>query len=203
VTTSPVEQLTQALDAFGELLAGVGDGQWSAPTPCTDWTVHDLVNHMVGGNRLFAEILRGDPDALSRRQGGLGRDHLGVDPVTAYRDAAEDLLEAFRQPGVMDRLVTVPVGKVPGAGALHLRLVECFVHGWDLARATGQPVEFSADVVEQALTFTRRKLADLPPERAVFAPSQPVADDAPAIDRLAACLGRPVATDSTGTGGSG
>jgi len=43
-----VEQLTRALSAVGHLIAGIRDDQWSAPTPCTDWTVHDLVNHLVG-----------------------------------------------------------------------------------------------------------------------------------------------------------
>ena len=70
------------------------------------------------------------------------------------------------------------------------------MHGWDLARATGQPAEFPDDLPERELTFTRGKLADLPPDRRPFAPPRPVADDAPAIDRLAACLGRRATPDA-------
>ena len=79
---------------------------------------------------------------------------------------------------------------------MHLRIVEALVHGWDLARATGQPAEFPDDLPERELTFTRGKLADLPPDGRPFAPPRPVADDAPAIDRLAACLGRRVTPDA-------
>ena len=80
---------------------------------------------------------------------------------------------------------------VPAAVALHLRLTELLVHGWDLAIATGQPtVGLPEDVAEQELAFSRHQLTQLPPGRMPFAPPQPVDQDAPAIDRLAALLGR-------------
>ena len=89
--------------------------------------------------------------------------------------------------------MTVPFGTVPGAVALHLRTTEVLAHGWDLARATGQSVEFPADVAERELAFSQSALEQLPPDRRPFAPPQPVSPDAPAIERLVACLGRSVA----------
>lgn len=191
MTASPVDQLTETIAATKQLVAGVTDDQWAQPTPCPDWTVRELVNHLVGGNRLFAEILHGDADALGHRQGGLGRDHLGDDPLAGYRVAAEELLAAVRQPGVLEQTFTLPPGRVPGIVALHLRLVETLVHGWDLAQATGQQTRFPDAIVEQELAFTRGKLAELGSSRA-FAPPEPVAEDAPPIDQLAACLGRAI-----------
>ena len=88
------------------------------------------------------------------------------------------VVEAFRAPGALERPVTVPFGTVPGEMALHLRIVEVLAHGWDLARATGRTVSFPDDVVEQEIAFSRRALPMIPPERAPFAPSRPVADDA-------------------------
>src|SRR5664280_312673 len=85
---------------------------------------------------------------------------------------------------------------VPGIAALHMRIVEALVHDWDLARATGQPAELPDDLPARELTFTRGKLADLPPDGRPFAPPRPVADDAPAIDRLAAGLGRRATPDA-------
>jgi uncharacterized protein (TIGR03086 family) len=111
------------------------------------------------------------------------------------------MLAAFRQPGALGRIVTVPFGKVPGIVALNLRVTEALVHGWDLAMATSQPARFPADLAEEALVFCRDKLGDVPPDRRPFAPPQPVADDAPAIDRLAACLGRDVSRWATATRG--
>lgn len=191
MNASPVEGLARALDATDKLVAGVRNEQWTALTPCTEWTVRDLVNHLVGGNQLFAVILRGQtspsPAALRQRQ---GLDHLGDDPVGAYRAAGEALLGAFSEPGVLAQVVTVPIGAVPGIAALNLRVVEVLVHGWDLAQATGQPTRFPEDLVEQALDFTHANLAALPPGRSPFAPPQQVAADAAPIDRLAALLGR-------------
>jgi uncharacterized protein (TIGR03086 family) len=193
MTVHPVDQLAGALDVAEDLVAGVPDDRWDAPTPCADWTVRDLVNHLVGGNLLFAGVLGGEPTPSLEELGrGQGVDRLGDDPVAAFRVAADTLLAAFRQPGALEQVVTVPVGTVPGIGALHLRLVETLVHGWDLARATGRPPGFPEALAEQELAFSRAKLADVPPGRTPFAPPQPAPDDAPALDRLAALLGRDV-----------
>jgi uncharacterized protein (TIGR03086 family) len=82
---------------------------------------------------------------------------------------------------------------------VHLRVVETLVHGWDLARATGRELDVPAQVAEAELAFSRDLLGRLPAGRTPFAPSRPVADDAPALDRLAALLGRaPVAAQSGG-----
>src|SRR4051794_18445543 len=108
----------------------------------------------------------------------------------AYQASAADLLEAFNQPGALEQVVTVPAGTVPGAVAVHLRTTEALVHGWDLARATGLPFDVPADLAEGEIAFTRPMLDRIPPERRPFAPSRPVDDEAPAIDRLAALLGR-------------
>ncbi|HEY0805355.1 MAG TPA: TIGR03086 family metal-binding protein [Pseudonocardiaceae bacterium] len=179
--TASVDQLALVLDENDRLVAAVRSDQWDAPTPCTDWTVRDLLNHVAGGNRMFAAALRGEPRPAPQPADDL---------VTAVRDSTKDVVAAFRLPGVLAREVTVPFGTVPGAVALHLRITEILVHGWDLARATGQPVRFPADIIEQELAFTRGAIAGVPPERRPFAPEQSVADDAPALDRLAALLGR-------------
>jgi uncharacterized protein (TIGR03086 family) len=147
--------------------------------------VRELLNHLVGGNLAFAAILTGHtpPDRAS--------EHLGDDPATAYRQVSAALLAAFAQPGALETVITVPIGTVPGIVALHLRITESLVHGWDLARATNQPTHrLPDDLAEQELAFTRRQLPQLPPDRRPFADPQPAPDDAPALDRLVALLGR-------------
>jgi uncharacterized protein (TIGR03086 family) len=77
--------------------------------------------------------------------------------------------------------------------------VETLVHGWDLATATGQRLPGSADALaEGVLDFSRALLARLPEGRHPFAPPRPVADDAPALDRLVALLGRDPAAAQIG-----
>ncbi len=177
--------LARALEATGQVVDAVSTDQWTAATPCTDWTSADLLRHLVVGNSRFAAAVSGEP-----LPGELGSD---ADLPAAYRDSAAALLAAFGTPGALERMVTVPFGTVPGSVALHLRLTEVLVHGWDLAKATGQSVEFPADVAEQELAFSQSALEQLPPDRRPFAPPQPVSADAPAIERLVACLGRRVA----------
>ncbi|HEX2805024.1 MAG TPA: TIGR03086 family metal-binding protein [Kineosporiaceae bacterium] len=196
MTDHLVDQLAQLLDTTGQLVAGIGDEQWTAPTPCTEWSVRDLVDHLVAGNLLFAGILSGrvtmaDAGRL-RGVDQLNGDQLGDRPVAAYRAAADAVVSAAGRPGVQGQTFTLPVGTVPGVVALHLRLTEVLVHGWDLARATGQVVAFPDDVVVQELEFTRGALSLVPAGATPFAPPRPVRDEAPAIDRLAACLGRDV-----------
>ncbi len=191
MATEPADQLSIALDVTEHLIAAVRDDQWAGPTPCTAWTVRDLVSHVVVGNYAFASILRGERPAAPHEILRSGRDLL-----SAYRDSAAAVLGAFRQPGVLERVFTVPFGTVPGMVALHLRITEVLVHGWDLSRAIGEPASFPDDLAEQELTFGRGKLADVPSDRSPFAPPQPVAEDAPAIDRLAALLGRSLAAEA-------
>src|SRR5260370_40835851 len=72
----PAGLLARALDATGDLVAGVRDDQWDAPTPCTGWNVRHLVNHVVGGNLAFPSLLRSQPPSRPR-----AADHLGGGPA--------------------------------------------------------------------------------------------------------------------------
>lgn len=182
------EALARVTTAVAELIAGVpGDG-WTAPTPCLDWDVRQLVQHLVAGNLAGAAILaRQVPPAGSV-------DRLGEDPLAAFRDSAAQLMSAFAAPGVLQAQYRSPVGTVPGAVMRHLRITEHLVHGWDIARATGRRATalLPADLAEQELGFSRAALTDEIRAGGSFGPVQPVPDDAPAVDRLAAYLGRTV-----------
>jgi uncharacterized protein (TIGR03086 family) len=183
-----VEQLDSVHATMRPLVAAVGSDQWTAPTTCGDWDVRALLAHVVGGNRVFAAALGGAPLEQARRV--LAGDPLGADPDAAYAEAAAAVAAALRAPGALERPVTIPFGTVPGAVALHLRIVEVLVHGWDLARATGRTISFPDDVVEQEIAFSREFLPRVPPGRTPFAASHPVPDDAAPLDRLVALLGR-------------
>lgn len=156
------------------------------------WHLRELVNHMVIGNQLCIGILRGEKSVSSSVLDPKVEDAIGDDPAGSYRAVTEELLAAFREPGVLEQIFEVPVDAVPGIAAVHVRAVEDLTHGWDIARATGQRCRFAGDIVEREIEFCREKLADVPPDQSPFGPPQPVADDAPAIDRLAALLGRSV-----------
>lgn len=188
---NPIDGLTRAITASGRLIALVGAEQWSNRTPCPDFDVRALVNHLVFGKRLFTGILNGDPLPAAA---GLPRlratDWLGDDPLAAHNGTGEALLAAFARPGVLERVFAAPIGSVPGAVLLHLRVTEELVHGWDLACATAQPAVLPEDLAEQELAFSRSVLDNSVPRAGRFGEPQDVPDSAPAIDRLAAFLGR-------------
>jgi uncharacterized protein (TIGR03086 family) len=177
--------LDRALEATERVVAGIGPGQWSDATPCTELDVRGVLNHLVGGNLRFAAIVRGEtgPDRSA--------DVLGSDPLEAFRGAGQAMRQAFAAPGVLETTYTAPFGTGPGAVMVHVRIVETLVHGWDLARATAQQAEFPADVTERALALSRRQLTSRPAGAgAPFAAEVAVPAGAPAIDLLAGFLGR-------------
>jgi uncharacterized protein (TIGR03086 family) len=179
--------LDQALAATEAVVAGMAADQWKAATPCTELDARGVLNHLVRGNLLFVAIIRGEPRPVP------GADHLGSDPLTAFQRAATGLREVFAEPGVLTSVYEAPFGTAPGAAMVHVRVVENLVHGWDLARASGQPTDLPEDVAERALIRSRLRLTTRPEgPGAPFAAEMPVPADAPAIDRLAGWLGRPV-----------
>ncbi|MFD2079018.1 TIGR03086 family protein [Actinopolymorpha cephalotaxi] len=187
--------LRTAGEVTGRIVAGIGADQWEAPTPCADWNVRALLNHLVAGNVLTAAVLGGAELPPPEERARLGQvDRLGDDPLAAAQQSVGDLIKAFEQPGVLERVHPSPVGQVPGVVLVHLRTTELLVHGWDLARATELSADFPEALAEQELAFTKANVgrARTGPG-GPFGASQPVAEDAPAIDRLAALLGRSVA----------
>jgi len=120
-----------------------------------------------------------------------GADRLGADPAGAYRRSAEELHAAAMRPGVLERSQATPLGVATGADRLQWRVVDLLVHGWDLVQATGIAIELPDDLVERTLAIVRAELPSQP-RGGRFADPQPIGDDAPAIDRLAAFTGRPV-----------
>ncbi len=173
--------------AFQKLVAGVRDDQWSRPTPCTEWDVRSLVNHVAGGNLRFAAMISGaEPPERSA-------DHLGGDPEAGYAASRRTLHDAFSAPGVAEGTFASPLGPRPGPALVQMRITEHLVHGWDLARATGQSMDVPDALVEKTLAGLKPQLAGMPrPAGGMFAEEVAVADGAPPLDRLAGFLGRAV-----------
>ena len=117
----PIDSLSRATDAFARLLDGVKPDQWTLPTPCAEWNVRQLLEHMVSGQRLFAQVVSGVPaeDAIRERDAWAGLAD-GDDVAGLYRSSSADLVAAFGAAGALERTVTIPAGDVPGAVAPHL-----------------------------------------------------------------------------------
>ncbi|MDQ0380026.1 TIGR03086 family metal-binding protein [Amycolatopsis thermophila] len=154
-------------------------------TPCTGWTLGDLLIHQVSENHGFAVALR-EGSAADWHSGSLGDD-----PYRAYADSVDAFLSAAADDAVLTREVTVrEFGTFPGSVALTMHLVDSVAHGWDLARTFGVPYQPDAEAVHVALRFAERMRARPRPDDDVFAPVLEVGPDAGELDRFLALTGR-------------
>jgi uncharacterized protein (TIGR03086 family) len=126
----------QALVTTRPVVAAIDPDQLTEPTPCADWNVGELLDHLVSGNWWAAELARGVTiDEVGSRLDG---DQVGDDPLDAYDRSAEAAAAAFEAPGALDAPCAVSYGPVPGSVYAGHRFMDVLIHGWDLAAATGQ-----------------------------------------------------------------
>jgi uncharacterized protein (TIGR03086 family) len=172
-STDSVRVLIAALDQAGDVLARVRPDDLDRPTPCTDWTVGQLVDHLVRDVGNFTAAMRGEQADWSVAPGSPPEGFVAI-----FRAGADDLVHAWHQ--AADDVPANPDAQTP----------EFAVHTWDLASAIGIPTDTLApEVAERALAFMA---ANLTPENrgAFFAPEREVAADADPYSRLAAYAGR-------------
>jgi uncharacterized protein (TIGR03086 family) len=181
--------LQQVVDETDKLVQNIDTSDLGSPTRCTEWTVRDLINHVTGGATMFA---------MSAEQGSvpdevlgqlMGGDNLGDDYKGAWATASRRALKAFEEPGVMEKMVTLPFGQMPAGVALNIAVFDVATHATDLASATGQEVADTA-LLESALEIGRQMIGPELRQPGVFGAEQPCPDGAPVADRLAAFAGR-------------
>ncbi|WP_246258265.1 TIGR03086 family metal-binding protein [Amycolatopsis anabasis] len=201
-TDGLLERFVLASSEFERKLRAVRSGQWSWPTPCTEWNVRQLVNHMARGNLSYLHLLRGgtSADFLRLRDA----DALGADPLAAYTRSARECAEAFAEPGALGRVLDYPLGRVPGYQALAVRTTDSAIHTWDLARATGDDDTLDAGLVawiDDHLEEIYAGLAETPTaadttHRFFAAPGDRLPHAAPRQHRLLHRMGRNPGTPS-------
>jgi uncharacterized protein (TIGR03086 family) len=180
---------TQALDdapqTTGAIVAGVRPSQYGLPTPCPDYDVGTMVNHIVGWASVFADGANGE-----KPENNPGTFTASDDPASEYEAAAKRLSDAFRN-GAADRDIDLGNGPSPGSMTFGIILMEEIGHGWDLATATNQPTPYSERSIAAATEAAR---ANLKPEYRgpdkSFGDIVEVPDDASPLDKLIGLLGR-------------
>jgi uncharacterized protein (TIGR03086 family) len=185
--TDIAELHAQALDQTGRVVAGIKPDQMQAGTPCDGWDVRALLNHLVAGNLWAAELGAGATieDVGDRFDG----DMLGADPAASYDASAEAAAGTFRRPGALDAPCAVSYGPVPGSVYAGHRFLDVFVHGWDLAVATGQDDELDPGLL-QACREVIEPQVDAFRAAGALGEVQPVPPDATDEQRFLAMLGR-------------
>jgi uncharacterized protein (TIGR03086 family) len=167
--------LRRGLDQLAGVLDDVPGGALGDPTPCPQWSVQDLVDHIVAAPSRFARMARGEEVDWSTTPSA------GPEPAGQFRSHAEDLLRAVADDAA-------PGGPI----TLDWQCAELAVHTWDLATALGRPTgDLDAEVAERGLAFMRASLTD-DNRGPAFGPEQPAPEGADAYQRIAAFAGRSV-----------
>ena len=181
-----LEALTLAHDRAATVVtvvAGTG-GALDRPTPCEEWDVRALANHLVGITWMFTLANQGQQ--ASEGDGDL----LGTDPAAAMAAARDANLASWRAPGAFDGDRSYPFGAFPAPAAALVNLEELVVHTWDLSKATGQDPAIDPAIAGLVFDFCRSIPLDDYRAHGAFGPAVPVPATAPATDRLVALLGR-------------
>lgn len=196
MSTSPSQpvrvDLTPATVAVAELVRGVGD-QLSAPTPCTGYTVAALLDHLDGLALAFTLAARKEPVPDPGPEGPIGHaDRLTPEWRTRIPQRLADLARAWADPAAWEGTTRVGGFDMDGHMAAMTTADEVVVHGWDLARATGQEYRPDPEAVTAALGFVELFSGPGTAEMRgdAFGPERPVPEGASDLERLVALTGR-------------
>jgi uncharacterized protein (TIGR03086 family) len=186
----PLVQLDELAPLLGTIATTLDPAQLDAPTPCADFTVRGVLEHMIGGGTAFAALFRGEtPPAPDTNPSG--------DTLERFGQAMGNLVEAMRAPGALDRTIAAPFGDTPGDQFARFVVLDGLVHGWDISTATGRPYDPPAALVDEVQRFAERAITPAMRQNGMFAdPAAPPTDATP-IERLVAFTGRRVERSSS------
>jgi uncharacterized protein (TIGR03086 family) len=179
----PLVAHQRAQDVFAGVLVKVSPDQLGAATPCSEWTVDDLIEHVIGGNE------RVGPWSGSAEEPPARPDDL----VAAHRAAAAAAQDVFGRPDGMTTVFKLPFGEIPGQMFIGMRTSDVLTHAWDLAAATGQSTDLDPELAAEQLAAVRAFVGpQFRGQGMPFGDEQQCSSDRAPADQLAAFLGRKV-----------
>jgi uncharacterized protein (TIGR03086 family) len=178
----------RALDSTQRYVAGIRDSQWTSSTPCTEWNVRQLVNHLVYEYLWAKELMNGK---TIQEVGDRFEDKnlLGRDPRATYNQAAKEVHALFAAPGAMRKKVHLGRGDAPAAQYAGEMFLDTLIHGWDLAKATGQDTRLDPELVAACYAMVEGREKELAGS-GVFGKAVRVPPRASQQTKLLAVLGR-------------
>lgn len=181
------ELYRRSVVGFTDRVRQVKPDQWTGHTPCRDWDVRALVNHVVGEQRWTVPLFAGATieDVGDRFDGDL----LGEDPAATAAESARETVDAVADTGALERTVQLSFGETPAREYVAQLLADHLVHAWDLAVAIGADPELDDEAVRAcAQWFSERE--DLYRQGGVIGPRVEVPADAGEQARLIGAFGR-------------
>lgn len=184
---SLLEQHARAAAEFGSRVHAIKADQWEAPTPCPDWDVRALVNHLVNEQLWVPPLMSGA--TVADVGDALDGDLLGEDPVAAWDAATAAATAALTADGALSRVVHLSFEDVTGDVYAWQLIGDLAIHAWDLARAIGADETIDDDLAAEVIVKLTPDVATYA-EYGLFAAPLEVAEGANAQTRLLALTGR-------------
>jgi uncharacterized protein (TIGR03086 family) len=175
--------MTETNQIVDGLIAGLTPEHKEMPTPCDEWNVHELIEHMLQGGHMVAGALQDQPPPDD------APDVLADGPAAGWA-GTRDAMVAAATPEALGTKHQTPFGEVPGEMVLSVIASDFLLHGWDLAQATDQSIDVSDELAEFALGTWQAVVPAEGRDGNGFADAVPVADDAPALDKVIGYTGR-------------
>lgn len=153
-----IEDFDSARGEFARLVTALDIADLDATSPCSDWNVRQLLNHVVSGTQWFTTVILDEPapDRVT--------DQIGTDPVWAFAKRADEYRAAMFAPGALDKIYQHPAGGVSGERFNAMRVNEYLCHGWDLAMVVGAEPDFDDELAGRCLEMLESQLDGRPRE---------------------------------------
>jgi uncharacterized protein (TIGR03086 family) len=179
-----VKQLEQVAPLLGAIVGNISDADLGRPTPCAQFDVAGVLEHMIGGASAFAPSFRGDGSSPQPPSEGSVFDRFGM--------AMTNLMDAVHSPGAPQRTIASPFGDVTGAYFARYLALDGITHAWDLATATSQALTPPDALVAEIDAFARELLQPEMRDGDTFAAATEPPTNATPLERLVAFTGRTV-----------
>ena len=182
--------MDQAFREFTARVDAIPAGGWDSPTPATEWTVRDLVAHVLDEHLWVPPLVHGhDLETAEQIVKGAQSTREGDDLKAQWHSAADASAQAFGEPDALGREVSLSRGPTPCGQYLDEMIFDLVVHGWDLGKAVGYPDPIPDSLAEPVFEAVK-DMGDLSSFGDMFAPPVSVPDDASTLDKLVAHTGR-------------
>ena len=181
----PTDQLSYILPALSSLVGQIDPAQLDHPTPCAEFTVNGVLDHMIVLGGSFAYWFRGEeaPEITPPPVNGSV-------PAAEFRATMDALLGAVKSPGAQERMISAPIGDMPGEVFARLVAFDGLIHGWDMATAAGLSFEIPGCVIDAVDQFARQALTPEMRDGDTFKDETVAPPGASRLERLVAFSGR-------------
>lgn len=186
MSTEATATYERAIANFKQVLANVSKDDLDKQSPCASWKVRDVITHLLQGGDFFVPAVGGEV---------VSNEVVDGDYEAAFDASSQHILDAFNQPGALDKMVDLPFGTMPASVLVGIATTDTFTHAWDIAKATGQSTDLDAEFAAQLLERAQSSIPDAmrgDDGVAMFGPKREAPAGATVADQLAAFLGRSV-----------